>query len=307
MKKVIIFGGSGFIGSHLVEELKDSYEIVIITRRPRTLEKQFEKKITVHRLRTRDISKIVAEFEDAEVVINLAGENVNGRWNKKKMAKIRNSRLDVDSVIVRTCRSVAKMPKVIIQGSGMGVYGLSRNTIDVTEETPLGQRGFLPKVAISHEDAFKQLEKLTRVVYIRTGLVLDANDGALPKIAAPYKYYLGGKLGNGNQWNSWIHIKDEVRAIRFLIENKDTKGAYNLTAPNPVKQKELAAGLGKILKRPSFMPKPSFLLRLYLGAMADELLLNGLKVLPEKLINDGFKFKFETIDSALSDIYGDSK
>ncbi len=306
MKKVIIFGGSGFIGSHLVEELKEDYKIVIITRRPRSVGKQFDENVTVLRLRTRDISKIVAEFEDAEAVINFAGENVDGRWNKKKMDKIRNSRLDVDSIIARACRSVSKLPKVIIQGSGMGVYGLSRNTIDVTEETPLGQRGFLPKVAIGHEDAFKQLEKLTRVVYIRTGLVLDANDGALPKIAAPYKYYMGGKLGSGNQWNSWIHIKDEVRAIRFLIENKDAKGAFNLTAPNPIKQKELNTKLGDVLGRPSFLVKPSFFLRLYLGAMADELLLNGLKVIPEKLINDGFKFNFETIDSALSDIYGDS-
>ncbi len=146
MKKVIIFGGSGFIGSHLVEELKEDYKIVIITRRPRSVGKQFDENVTVLRLRTRDISKIVAEFEDAEAVINLAGENVDGRWNKKKMDKIRNSRLDVDSIIARACRSVSKLPKVIIQGSGMGVYGLSRNTIDVTEETPLGQRGFLPKL-----------------------------------------------------------------------------------------------------------------------------------------------------------------
>lgn len=304
MKKIIIFGGSGFIGKHLIDELKDDFDIVVVSRHRRTVDKQFNGSVTVERLKTRDLTKLIAQFEGAEAVINLAGESVSGRWNEKKMDRIRKSRLDVDSIIIRTIRGTTNKPKVVIQASSTSVYGFSRNTIDVTEETTMGQRGFLPKVAIGHEEAFEQLEKLTRVVYIRTGLVLDANDGALPKIAAPFNLYVGGKLGNGNQWNSWIHIKDEVRAIRFLIENGNARGAYNLTAPNPVKQKQLAVQMGLVLKRPSFLPKPSFLLRLFLGNMVDELLLNGLKVLPKRLVDEGFKFDFETIEDALSDIYG---
>lgn len=303
MKKVIVFGGSGFIGKHLIEELRKDFKIIVITRRPKTVTKEFDDDILVSRLRTRDITKIVDHFEGAEAVVNLAGENVGERWSKKKMEELRKSRLAVDSIIVRATRSAVVPPKVIIQGSGVGIYGFSRTTIDITEETPLGQRGFLPKLALSHEETFHQLEKLTRVVYARTGMVLDLDEGALPKMAAPYMYYLGGKHGSGNQWTSWIHIDDEVRAIRFLIENEKASGPYNLSAPNPVKNKELASKLGSSLSRPSIIGKPSFILRLFLGAMADELLLNGTKVIPKKLMDDGFKFNFETVDVALADIY----
>jgi len=306
MKKIIIFGGSGFIGKHLIEQLVDDYKVIVITRRPKTMALELNSKVAVERLRSRDVTKISALFEDAKAVINLAGENVGERWDKKKMNKIKKSRLDVDNIIVRAARGTVNIPEVFIQGSSIGIYGLSRNTIDVTEETPNGQRGFLPKVAISHEEAFHQLEKLSRVVYLRTGLVLDANEGALQKMAAPFKIYLGGKLANGKQWNSWIHIVDEVRAIKFLIENSNSKGAYNLTAPNPITQKEMASKIGSSLNRPSFITKPSFVLRIFLGSMADELLINGLKVIPTQLLNDGFKFKYETIDSAFDNIYGNS-
>lgn len=307
MKKIIIFGGSGFIGKHLVEELKDDYKVIVVSRRRRTVSKQFNEKVAVERLKTRDLTKLSEALEDSEAVINLAGENVGGRWNKRKMDAIRKSRLDVDSIIIRLIRNIKKKPQVIIQGSAIGIYGMSRDTIDITEKSILGQRGFLPKVTISHENTFKELEKLTRIVYIRTGIVLDANEGSLPKIAKPFNWFIGGKLGSGNQWNSWIHIDDEVRAIRFLVENKSAQGAYNLTAPNPVKQKQLATEVGQALKHSSYLPKPAFLLRFMFGAMANELLLNGLKILPERLIEDGFKFNFETLNVALSDIYSDSK
>ena len=303
MKKVIIFGGSGFIGKHLIKQLKDDYEVIVITRRPKTMADELSKVIKIERLRSRDVTKISALFEGAKAIINLAGENIGERWDKKKMEKIRKSRLDVDNIIVRATRGTTNIPEVFIQGSSIGIYGLSRNTIDVTEETPNGQRGFLPKVAISHEETFHQLEKLSRVVYIRTGLVLDKNEGSLPKMAAAYKMFLGGKLGDGNQWNSWIHIDDEVRAIKYLIENDNSKGAYNLTAPSPVKQKEFATAIGRSLNRPSFIAKPSFAIRMFLGSMADELILNGVKVIPKKLTEEGFSFNYKNIDDALDNIY----
>jgi len=303
MKKIIIFGGSGFIGKHLIEQLVDDYKVIVISRRPKTTALNLNKKVTVERLRSRNVDKISALFEDAKAVINLAGENIGGRWNERKMSKIKKSRLDVDNIIIRAARGTVNIPEVFILGSSIGIYGFSRNTIDVTEKTPNGQRGFLPKVAISHEETFHQLEKLSRIVYIRTGFVLDANEGALQKMAAPFKMYMGGKLANGKQWNSWIHILDEVRAIKFLIENNESKGAYNLTAPNPITQKEMAKNIGKSLNRPSFLTKPSFALRIFLGSMADELLINGVRVIPERLLNEGFKFKYETIDEAFNDLY----
>lgn len=303
MEKIIIFGGSGFIGKHLIKELKADYDVIIISRKPRTVAKELNGKAKVERFRTRDLTKLTALFEGAKAIINLAGENIGDRWSNKKMGKIKKSRLDVDSVIIRAMRAATVPPEVVIQGSSIGIYGLSRTTIDITEETPNGQRGFLPKVAASHEETFEQLEKISRVVYIRTGVVLDTDEGILPKMAAPFKMYLGGKLGNGSQWNSWIHIDDEVKAIKFVIENKNSKGVYNLTSPNPIVQKELAKKIGKSLGRPSYLAKPSFLLRLLYGVMAEETILNGVKVIPKRLTEEGYKFKFETIDDALADIY----
>jgi uncharacterized protein len=303
MNKIIIFGGSGFIGKHLVNELKDDYDVIIISRRKRSVEATLDKSVTVARLRRRDISKLTELLNGAKAVINLAGENVGGRWTAKKMEKIRKSRLDVDSIIARVVRLVENKPEVVIQGSAIGIYGYTRNNIAITEEISVGQRGFLPKVAASHEEAFNQLESQTRVIYLRTGLVLDGKDGALAKIARQFKLYTGGRIGNGKQWNSWIHIDDEVRAIRFLIENENSQGAYNLTSPNPVTNHEFSKTLAKVLHKPYYFHVPSFVIRLFLGRMGDELLVCGLKVVPKKLIADGFEFKFKEIDEALKNIY----
>lgn len=304
MKKIVIFGASGLIGSQLVEDMKRDYQLVIVTRRPHTLRKVY-KDIAVERLRTRDLSKIIKHFEGAAAVINLAGEPVSGRWSEKKMDVIKKSRLDVDSIIVRAFLSTVTRPKVVIQGSAIGIYGYSRMDKDIDETCVRGKRGFLPKVVATHEEMFVQIEKFTRVVYIRTGIVLDKNKGVLPKMALPVKLFAGGKFGSGKQWMSWIHIKDEARAIRFLMEKENSNGAYNLTAPNPVINKDFSSALSKVLGKPSLCWKPAFLLKLFLGKMADELLLKGLKVLPSKLLKEGFDFKYTDLGDALNDIYKD--
>ena len=302
MKKVVIFGGSGLIGTHLVKELKDSYDVVIVTRRPSIL-RDIYKDLTVARLRTRNIDKIISHFEGAFAVINLAGESVSGRWTESKMNTIRKSRADVDSIIVRALLATEKHPEMVIQGSAIGIYGFSRQDKDIDESSVKGKRGFLTRVAAMHEEIFGQIEKLTRVVYIRTGIVLDREKGALPKMSLPVKSFVGGKIGNGKQWVSWIHIKDEVRAIRFLMENERSIGTYNLTAPNPVANKVFIKTLAKIHKRPAFFGIPAFFVKLIFGRMADELLLHGLKVLPNKLLSEGFVFDYPELSNALRDIY----
>lgn len=303
MDRIIVFGGSGFIGKNLVKELAKDYKIVVVTRHKHSTKEQFGSNIKVVRYRRTDLSKITEVVNGSLAIINLAGENVGSRWTKTKMEKIRKSRLDVDSVICRAVLSVEEKPKVVIQGSAIGIYGSSRNTIDINEDTSLGQRGFLTKVAISHEEMFEQLDKITRVVYIRTGMVLGADGGALPKITTLFNYYLGGKLGNGKQWTSWIHIDDQVNAIKFLIENDNCVGPYNLCAPNPVTNKEFTKELGQILGRPTFMSVPSFVLRLILGTMAKEILLSGLRVVPTRLLDDGFKFSFSELTVAFENIF----
>jgi len=303
MERVVLFGGSGFIGKHLVNQLLGKYEITVITRSKSATSEQFGEDVNVLRLRTRDISKITEHISEAAAVVNLAGENVGEKWNDSKMEKIKKSRLDVASIIIRAVTAAEIKPKVIIQGSAIGIYGLSRGSIDINEETPIGKRGFLTKVSTSNEEIIKHLEKVTRVVYLRTGVVLGNDGGALPKIASQFKLYLGGKIGNGKQWSSWIHIDDEVNAIKFLIENENCSGPFNLTAPNPVNNKEFTKRLAKALNRPHFLTAPSFILRLFLGTMANELLIKGLKVIPARLLEAGFKFKYSNIEDAFNDIY----
>ncbi len=306
MKRVVIFGGTGFIGRILISELLPDYEVVVISRQRRNAQKELGDKVIVERLKRTDITKIIELINGSWAVINLAGENVGTRWSQSKMDKIRNSRLDVDSVIVRAIKMAKDKPKVLLQGSAIGVYGYSRIDKDLTEESSLGQRGFLPKLAISHEEAVHQLESTLRVVYLRTGMVLGAEGGAMPKLMLQYKFFAGGKLGNGKQWTSWIHVRDEAIAIRFLMENEDCYGAYNLTAPNPVTNKEFSGSLAKAMNRPNFATAPAFILRLFLGQMAKELLLSGVKVLPDRLLTAGFKFTFQNIDTAFNDIINKS-
>lgn len=302
MKRVVIFGGSGFIGKHLVNELSNDYDVVVVSRFRKSTTSEFNNRIKVVRLRKTNIDDLINEIDGSFAIINLSGESVGVRWTGRKMEKIRRSRLDVDSIIVRCIKSSNKAPEVVLLGSAIGIYGYSRIDKDITEETSVGKRGFLPKVALSHEESFRQLEKVSRVVYLRTGMVLGPDGGALPKIAMQFRFFVGGRLGNGRQWQSWIHIRDEINAIRFLMENESCNGAYNLTAPQPVQNKEFTRTLGKVLSRPAFLPAPGFILRLFLGKMANELLLKGLKVLPNRLINEGFVFGFSNLEKALNDI-----
>ncbi len=186
----------------------------------------------------------------------------------------------------------------------MGVYGFTPSDEPVTEKTPPGTSGFLTEVGIAHEEALNPIKDQTRLVHLRTGLALHGKEGALPKMAASFRIFLGGPTGNGRQWVSWIHIRDEVRAIRFLMENEEARGPYNLTAPNPVRNVDFSKVLGKTLRRPSWLNTPAGFLHMVMKDMADELLLGGLKILPERLLEAGFRFQFETVEEALAEVYG---
>lgn len=303
MRRIIIFGGSGFIGRHLIKELGDSYEFIIPSRNPNAVERRSTGNIKAIKLDFFDYKFLIPYFEQADGIVNLLGENVSGRWTRSKKRAIERSRLDADRLIVKTFTTSNQNIKFLIQGSGMGVYGFSRTKIEIDESSQLGRHGFLTKVGKNHEKAFALLEGKTRLIHIRTGLVLDREESALPQMANVFQHNLGGTMGSGKQWNSWIHIKDEVRAIKFLIENETSRGAYNLTAPNAVRQKDFSKLLGKVLNKPAYFKKPAFLLRLMLGQMADELLLKGLNIKPFRLLEEGFTFRFNTLEEALIDIY----
>ncbi|NOX86262.1 MAG: TIGR01777 family protein [Chlorobi bacterium] len=303
MKNILIFGGSGFIGRHLINEIKDDYQITVLSRNPVKAAKNMPGTVKIKKLDPENPEKLVLFFDEADGIVNLAGENVGSRWTKKKMDAIRQSRLEIDQLIVDAFQKARQKPSFIIQGSGMGVYGFKPTDDTFTEDSPLGKEGFLTETGIAHEKAFDPLKGSIRLVFLRTGLVLDRKGGALPMTAASFKIFLGGPVGNGKQWISWIHIRDEVRAIRFLMEKETASGAYNLTAPNPVRQKEFAVALAKALHRPAAITTPAAFLKTMMGPMADELLLSGLKIIPKRLTDAGFKFKFNTIEEAFADIY----
>lgn len=303
MQKIIIFGGSGFIGRHLMKELDNDYEFIIPSRNPEAIQEKLPANAQTVKLSYSKYEKLIPFFEQAVGIINLAGENISGRWTHEKKREIESSRLKIDRLILKVFDKANHNIKFIIQGSGIGIYGLSRDEMELDETSKLGRHDVLAKISTNHERFLSPLKEKTRIVYIRTSLVLDKNESALPKMAVLFKKNLGGTLGSGKQWNSWIHIKDEVRAIKFLIDNKTASGAYNLTSPNAVRQKEFSKTLGKALHKPSYLRKPASILRLMFGEMADSFLLKGLNIKPKRLLEEGFTFRFNTLEEALNDIY----
>lgn len=305
MKNIIIFGGTGFIGRHLIHKLGGAYNITVFSRNVDKAKSSMPRGVSLAKY-PNDAGELASILNHTDGVINLAGENIGGgRWTRDFKAKILSSRLDVIQQVNEAFHLSKKKPAFLIQGSASGYYGINPSDAEITEERPSSHDSFLTNVAAKQEEAVASLKTLTRLVLIRTGIVLDRTEGALPQMAMPFKMFAGGPLGNGKQWLPWIHIKDEVLAIKFIMENENISGAVNLTAPTPLRQKDFASLLGKALHRPSILPAPAFALKALLGKeKAEDLLLSGLRVIPAKLLKSGYSFQFEELESALEEIYG---
>jgi uncharacterized protein (TIGR01777 family) len=300
--KVVITGATGFIGRSLCKELHRDYEIVALSRNINSARKSIGDIAKVVQWDAKTADGWAEEADGALAIINLAGENLaSGRWNNTRKSRILQSRLDAIGAIVETIKHLKNKPKVVVQTSAIGWYGLSLEE-SFDEDSPPGE-GFLASVCRDIESSAKEFEKLgVRCVVIRTGVVLGRDGGAFIKIVKPFRLFLGGYLGSGKQWFSWIHLEDEVAAIKFLMENEHLKGVFNLTAPQPVTLKEFSRILGKEIHRPVWFNAPAFVARLVFGEMADEMLLSGQKVLPKRLLNTGFDFKYTNVKKALIDI-----
>jgi hypothetical protein len=297
--RAIIAGGTGFIGRALIAELqKNNWEIIVLSRTPSRVAEVFGSGVIGMVWNGGgDWSSLLGP---QTVVVNLAGENISGRWTTAKKQRILESRLKAGEKIVQAVKSSEQPPAALIQASAVGFYGPHQST-PLNEEHP-GGTGFLADVARQWEDSTKSLEKLgVRRCIIRTGMVLG-HGGALKQMLPPFRMFMGGPVGHGHQGVSWIHLLDEVRAIRFLMENESEAGAYNLTAPNPTDFNKFAKILGEVLNRPSWLRTQPFVLRALFGSMADELLLTGQFALPEALQRAGFEFRFPDLKSALSDL-----
>jgi uncharacterized protein (TIGR01777 family) len=300
--RVVITGAIGFIGRALCKELHKDYEVTALSRSAEGAGRSIGNLAKVAHWDAKIPAGWDREADGALAVINLAGENVgSGRWNAARKSRILNSRLDAAKAVIEAAKHLQNKPKVVILASAVGYYGPRQD--EPLDETAAPGEGFLAGVCRQVEGFTAEIEGLgIRCVVIRTGVVLGRDGGALAKLAKPFRFYLGGHLGSGRQWFSWISLDDEVSAIRFLMENEHLRGAFNLTAPQPVTMKEFCRVLGKVLHRPAWLNLPGFAARFALGEMADEMLLSGQRVLPKRLLAAGFKFKYPDVEKALSDI-----
>jgi uncharacterized protein (TIGR01777 family) len=300
--RVIITGATGFIGRALCHELDKDYEVIALSRSAESARQSTGDMARFMQWDAQTPTGWDRQADGAIAIINLAGENLaSGRWNRARKYRILRSRLDATKAVIGAVKRVHIKPKVVILASAIGYYGPRQD--EPLDETATPGEGFLADVCRQVEGLAPEIESLgVRCAVIRTGVVLGQDGGALAKLATPFRFYLGGHLGSGRQWFSWISLEDEVAAIRFLMENENLRGVFNLTAPQPVTMKEFCQILGKVLNRPVWLNVPGFAARLTLGEMADEMLLSGQQVLPGRLLAAGFKFKYPDVEKALNDI-----
>jgi uncharacterized protein (TIGR01777 family) len=305
--RILITGGSGLIGRALTRNLtSDGHQVIILSRSPEQVV-DLPPGARAERWdgRTADGWGYLADGADA--IVNLAGTNIAGqgffptRWTEKRKRMLRDSRLNAGLAVVGAVEQASVKPGVVIQASGVGYYGF-RGDEKVTEDTAPGD-DFLARLACDDwEPSTAPVEEMgVRRAVIRSGAVLDDQEGALPRLLLLVRLFLVGPMGSGKQWFPWIHIEDEARAIRFLIDNEQARGPFNLTTPNPLTNAGFAKALGRVLGRPSFVPIPGFAMRLLVGEVAN-VLLEGQRAIPARLLGLGFQFRFPDAESALRDL-----
>ena len=296
--KFVIAGGSGFIGQKLQKLLLDEgHEIMILSRKPR---KSGGNVTYVEWLEEGTLPE--NEIGSADAFINLAGVSINGgRWTPDHQKQIYSSRMRATDELIRIIRVLPTKPTVLINASAIGVYPPSIEAL-YTEKSLEVANDFLGRTV--HDWEMKAASLSTdgiRTVFIRLGVVLGKGDGALPLMVLPYKMFVGGTVGSGKQWVSWVHIIDVIRAISFAVENKNIRGPVNVTAPTPMKMKDFGKTIAAVTHRPHWFSIPPFAMKCVLGKKS-ALVLEGQQVMPEVLRNNGFKFLFPTLESALEDL-----
>lgn len=300
--KVVIAGGSGFLGRPLTARLADDGHDVVVLTRGRAVGRLGARPVTW----TPDgsVGPWAREIEGAGAVVNLAGEPIAARrWSAQRKARIRDSRVQATHSLAEAIGRAAAPPPVFLSGSAVGFYGPLGDGV-ATEETPPGS-DFLAGVCVQWEaEAGRAAGPKTRVVCIRTGLVLERDGGALPQMLPPFKFGVGGPVGSGRQYWPWIHRDDWVNLARWAMLTALVAGPMNATAPSPVTNREFAHALGRTLHRPSFMTTPAFALRIVLGEMADALLLSGQRAVPSKAEKLGYSFRYPRVNDALAAIFG---
>ena len=298
MKTILVTGGSGFIGRNLCKRLVDKLEqLIVLSRNPVEAAKVLPNSVKI-------ISDLTQINQPVDILVNLAGEPIaDKRWSEKRKAAISQSRIHNTQLLFEHFKASDTSPSVVISGSAVGYYGGGLANNESVTENGAVEPNFSSKLCADWENAAQLFDQLgSRVCLLRTGIVLG-EQGALSKLLPAFRLGLGGPIATGKQWMPWIHIEDMVEIIIYAIQN-DIDGPINCTAPQPVTNREFAKTLGKVLKRPAVAPMPAPMVKLLFGQMGDELMVQGQSVIPQKLQQKGFQFKYSQLESALVEIIG---
>lgn len=294
--KILVTGGTGFIGQHLCRRLAaHGHELIVLSRRPRR-----RARLLPEDSRIIDSLDAITNDEQIDGIVNLAGESLfGGRWTERRKKVLFSSRVGVTEGLVSLVARLERKPAVLVSGSAVGFYGDAENA-ELTENSPARKRDFGYLLCDAWEQAARPVSRQgVRLCLIRTGIVLGRDGGMLGKLWPLYRAGLGAMVGDGNQWLSWIHIDDMVAILVRAVETPGIEGVFNATAPAPVSQREFHQALARQAKRPAFLKVPSVALKLGLGEMSD-MLLGGQRVYPRRLEQQGFVFRFPDLETALA-------
>jgi len=300
---ILISGGTGLIGRALTKSLLvDLHKVWVLTRDPEDLPAGLPKTITVAGWDGRTVQGWGDLVNDMDAIINLAGVNTaSWPWSEARKQSFWNSRIWAGQAVAEAIRHARKKPAVLIQSSGIGHYGFRGGL--APETTPPGD-DFMARLTVAWESSTQSVEELgVRLAIIRSAVVLTRDNIIMKLMELPARLFVGGRLGNGRQTMPWIHLADEVGAIRFLLDNKRSSGPYNLVAPDTTSNADFLRALSKTLRRPYWFHLPAFLLRLVLGEMS-VMVLEGRPAQPQRLLEAGYQFKYPTLEGALREIYG---
>ncbi len=303
---VLVAGATGMIGKDLIPGLqRNGHEITVLTRNVLKAKLLLGDNIKFVEWKNSVCSELIKAVENNDAIINLVGENLNAKtWTSSQKKIIISSRVEAAKNLAKAVNEAKTAPKVFVQASATGWYGT--DCYDVVDETAPKGEGFLADVIEKWENSDNEVENSgVRYIVIRSGVVLQHNEGALSAMVIPFKLGAGGHLGSGKQFISWIHYKDEINAIVYLLENENLSGTFNLTSPNPVRMKDFAKALGKSHNKPSWFHIPAPLLRLFMGEKANEMILASTNAIPKRLLESGFEFKYTDIQVAFDELFSD--
>ncbi len=288
--RVLLTGATGFIGRALALALsRRRDEVIAVSRTASAGGVAWD--------------AVEAEVERADAVVHLAGEPVAGaRWTPERLAEIRTSRVDTTARLARAIARAARKPRVFVSGSAVGFYGTRTDDRPLDESASPGDDE-LARIVVAWEAAAAPAASFTRVVHPRTGIVLGHGGGALEQMVTPFKWFVGGSIGTGKQWVSWVHLRDEVRALLFALDHEKLAGPFNVVSPDPVDMNAFTRALGRAMHRPSAFRVPATALRVAFGRGLAHVLLTGQRAVPGKLLEAGFTFEFPDVDAALADIF----